>query len=149
MIALYKFTKEQETAARAILKDCREKATQYRTANKSKLDDLTTRVNAMRAVTDKVAEFRRLNEELTAMLKPIQVDGFNELKHRVEALATADQRASIETARKLQQERLKESTRQWEERRKKMIASASRPATQPAATQPVAATAQATPPRTK
>lgn len=143
MIALYKFTPEQESSARAILKDCRDKAAQYRSTNKIKLDNLTERVNALRAVADKRDEFRKLQDELTALLKPIQIDLFQELRQRVEALATADQRAVVDASRKQQQERTKETTRQWEERRKKMQAAASQKAEPHAATQPVAATSAA------
>jgi hypothetical protein len=134
LIALYKFSAEQENSAKAILKDCRDKALKYRQTNREKLDEARRKMDSASADPAKRAEFDALQKEWRELIRPIQVDLYNDLTQRVKALANDQQRAAVESAQKQQQARNEEANRQaWTEKAAEMK-SADRPASsQPAA----------------
>lgn len=93
-IRQYELDAEQQTAAWAILKDCKEKAAQHRLKNKEEYDRLDAMIKEVRRDPSRKAEYIRLVKQRNKLDQSIYAL-FDELKARLEEIPRPAQRAAL------------------------------------------------------
>ena len=125
----YRLDETQRTAALAILKDCRDKAEQYRVTRKDEFDKAKAQLRAAMA-NKEVAEIRKAGQRIRDLERHINVL-FEELKGRLESLPTDAQRQAHEARSDLRPLVQKKQPVASEPEAKPSKEPTSQPATQP------------------
>jgi Spy/CpxP family protein refolding chaperone len=116
-ISNYKLEESQAEAARSILRECRQRAAEYRRGRKEEFEKADQKVKAALAVRPRdAAAIRAAYGQMRTLNQPIN-ELFVELKRRLEEIPTAGQKQAYGQAR---EERLAAMRAQWQERRERM-----------------------------
>ena len=129
-IDAYALDESQQTTANSLLNELKERAIAHRDRNRDRIFKLEERIAAGKEGEDELAEIKR---QLVELYGPID-DMFTELKNRLEALPTTEQRArvgeaEVERAQQREAERAEqraEEVRQREEAERKRAEAASK-----------------------
>jgi polyhydroxyalkanoate synthesis regulator phasin len=99
-IEKYKLNDEQAQRARAILKDCQERAAQYTQKHKAEIEELDKKIAAASAAGGKSKELAELNERKSKLTEPVGQIFEQKLKPSLEKLPTRAQRQAADASRK-------------------------------------------------
>lgn len=133
-IDAYALDESQQSTANSLLNELKERAIAHRDRNRDRIIKLEERIAAGREGEEEAAEIKRLLVELYG---PID-DMFTELKTRLDALPTTDQRARVGQAEveRAQQRETERAQRRAEEERKRADAARKRTEQTPQETDP-------------
>ncbi|MFQ6048641.1 MAG: hypothetical protein ACE5K7_04685 [Phycisphaerae bacterium] len=116
-ISNYQLDANQAETARSILRECRQRAAEYRKGRKEQFEQAVAAVRrALAAKPRDAAAIRQAYTHLRELNRPIN-ELFKELRRRLEEIPTQAQKQAYQKAR---QERTARLRKQWQERRARM-----------------------------